>query len=196
VINGITVEAVKPNKSEEEIAMKAMINKLGAILSVAAAFTIMMTLAVPDVGAQQKAASSAEQLIGLWTLVSVKTDHDGEITEPYGPNPKGLYIFDRSGRYAVLQFSPNIPKFASNSRDKGTPEENKAVVLNSNAHFGTYTVNEKEGYYTSRAEAGTFPNWVGIEQKRSFSISDDVLTITNPRSSTGGASKIILRRVR
>ncbi|MGZ6292174.1 MAG: lipocalin-like domain-containing protein, partial [Syntrophales bacterium] len=141
--------------------MKVMIHKVGAILPVVAAFTIMMTFAVSDAGGQQKMSSSAEQLIGLWTLVSVTNEQDGKITEPFGPNPKGLFIYDRSGRYAVLQFKADIPKFSSNSRDKGTPEENKAVVLGSNAHFGTYTVNEKEGYFTVRPEASTFPNWVG-----------------------------------
>jgi hypothetical protein len=176
--------------------MKALINKMGAILSVVTAFTIMMTFAVSDAGAQQKASSSAEQLIGLWTLVSVTNEQDGKITEPFGPNPKGLFIYDRSGRYAVLQFKADIPKFSSNSRDKGTPEENKAVVLGSNAHFGTYTVNEKEGSFTLRPEAGTFPNWVGIDQKRSFSISNDVLMITNPSGSIGGISKLILKRAK
>jgi hypothetical protein len=195
-INGVTAEYVKPNKSEEEIAMKTMINKMGAILSVVTAFTIMMTFAVSVAGAQQKMSSSAEQLIGLWTLVSATNEQDGKITEPFGPNPKGLFIYDRSGRYAVLQFKADIPKFSSNSRDKGTPEENKAVVLGSNAHFGTYTVNEKEGSFTLRPEAGTFPNWVGIDQKRSFSISNDVLMITNPSGSIGGTSKLILKRAK
>jgi hypothetical protein len=35
-------------------------------------------------------------------------------------------------------------KFASNNRNEGTPEENKAIVQGSIAHFGTYTVNEAE----------------------------------------------------
>jgi len=176
--------------------MNTSIRNVAGVLSVVIAFLGITLYGVSDAGAQQKAASSADQLIGVWTLVSITSDHGGKITEPYGPNPKGLFIFDRSGRYAALQFRPDIPKFASNSRDKGTPEENRAVVLGSNAHFGTYTVNEKEGYYTVHPEAATFPNWVGIDQKRSFSISNDVLMITNPSGSTGGTSKIILKRAR
>ena len=166
--------------------MKALIRRLVTILSVLTALAVVMPFAASDASAQQKAVSTAEQLIGLWTLVSVNTEQDGKITEPFGTNPKGLFIFDRSGRYAVLQFRPDIPKFASNSRDKGTPEENKAVVLGSNVHFGTYSVNEKEGSYSARPEAGTFPNWVGIDQKRSFSVSKDELTIINPGGSRGG----------
>jgi Lipocalin-like domain len=159
------------------------------------AVVLCLFVAVP-VFAQQKVASSAEQLIGYWTLVSVTNEKDGKITETFGPNPKGLFIFDRSGRYVVLQFKADIPKFASNSRDKGTPEENRAVVQGSSVHYGTYTVNEKEGSFAVRPEAATFPNWVGIDQKRSFSISDDVLMITNPSGSTGGTSKLILKRIK
>jgi Lipocalin-like domain len=159
------------------------------------AVVLCLFVAVP-VFAQQKVASSAEQLIGYWTLVSVTNEKDGKITETFGPNPKGLFIFDRSGRYVVLQFKADIPKFASNSRDKGTPEENRAVVQGSSVHYGTYTVNEKEGSFTLRPEAATFPNWVGIDQKRSFSISDDVLMITNPSGSTGGTSKLVLKRAK
>ena len=176
--------------------MKASIRKLVVILSVVTVFAVVMPFAASNTCAQQKAANTAEQLIGLWTLVSIKTEQDGKTTEPYGPNPKGLFVFDRSGRYAVLQFSPDIPKFVSNSRDKGTAEENKAVVLGSNCHFGTYSVNEKEGSYTVRPEAGTFPNWVGIDSKRLFSISKDELKITNPSGSRGGTSTLILKRVR
>jgi hypothetical protein len=176
--------------------MKASIRKLVAIFSVVTAFAIVMPFAALDACAQQKGANVAEQLIGHWMLVSVKNEQGGKTTEPFGPNPKGLFIFDRSGRYVVLQFRADLPKFASNSRDKGTPEENKAIVQGSSVHFGTYTVNEKEGSYSVRPEAATFPNWVGVDQKRFFSISKDELKITNPSGSIGGTSTLILKRAK
>ena len=176
--------------------MKASIRKLVAILSVVTAFAVVMPFAASDTCAQQKAANTAEQLIGHWTLVSVKNEQDGKTTDSFGPNPKGLFIFDRSGRYVVLQFRADLPKFASNRRDKGTPEENKAVVLGSSAHFGTYTVNEKEGSYTVRPEAATFPTGGGVDQKRFFSISKDELKIINPSGSRGGTTTLILKRLR
>ncbi len=176
--------------------MKTSIRKLVAILSVVTAFAVVMPFAALDACAQQKTANTAKQLIGLWTLVSAKNEQDGKITDSFGPNPKGLFIFDRSGRCALLMFSSDIPKFASNRRDKGTPEENKAVVVGSLASFGTYTVNEKEGFFTVLYEAGTFPNWVGIDQKRFFSISKDELKITNPSGSRGGTTTLILKRAK
>ncbi len=176
--------------------MKNPTRTLVAILSLVTAFNVVMLFSASGACAQQKAASTAKQLIGHWTLVSVKTEQDGKTTEPYGPNPKGLFIFDRSGRYVVLQFRPDLPKFASNRRDKGTPEENKAIVLGSACHFGTYTVNENEGSFSIRPEAATFPNWVGVDQKRFFSISGDELKISNPTGSRGGVSTLILKRAK
>ncbi len=176
--------------------MKASTCTWLAILLVVTAFVAVMPFAVSDTFAQQKAANKTGQLIGLWTLVSVKNEQDGKTTEPLGPKPKGLFIFDRSGRYVVLQFRADLPKFASNSRYKGTTEENKAIVQGSSAHFGTYTVNEKEGSYTVHPEAATFPNWVGIDQKRFFSISGDELKIVNPTGSRGGTTTLILKRAK
>jgi hypothetical protein len=176
--------------------MKASMRKLAAIFPVVAAFAVVMPLVASDAYGQQKAASTAKQLIGYWTLVSIKNEQDGKTTEPFGPNPKGLFIFDRSGRYVAMQFRSDIPKFASDNRGTGTAEENKAVVVGALAHFGKYSVNEKEGSYTVRPEAGTYPNWVGVDQKRLFSISKDELKITNPSGSRGGTSTLILKRAK
>ena len=40
--------------------------------------------------AQQKAAASAKQLVGTWTLVSVNISFpDGKKVQPFGPNAQG-----------------------------------------------------------------------------------------------------------
>jgi hypothetical protein len=176
--------------------MKASTCKSAAIFSAVAAFAVVMPFAASDAHAQQKAAGTAKQLVGHWSLVSVRNVQDGKTTEPLGPNPKGVFIFDRSGRYALMIFRPDIPKFASNNRNTGTPEENKAVVLGSLAHFGTYSVNEKDGTYTIRPEASTYANWVGSDQKRSYSVSKDELKIVNPAGSRGGTSTLIWKRAK
>ena len=79
-----------------------------------------------------------------------------------------------------------LPKFASNNRAKGTAEENQAVVAGSIAHFGKYTVDEKDKYFTFHVETSTYPNWDGTTQKRAFTVSGDELKYTNPVASAGG----------
>jgi hypothetical protein len=52
----------------------------------------------------------------------------------------------------------SLPKFASNSRVKGTTEENQAVVQGSAAFFGTYTVtSDKEQTVNLHIEGGYLP---------------------------------------
>ena len=147
--------------------------------------------------AQQKAGTLAEQLQGHWSLVSVINEEDGKRVESFGPSPRGLYIFDRSGRYALQMYRSDLPKFASNNRATGTAEENKAVVQGSLAHFGTYTVNEKEGTFIVSPEGSSYPNWTGVEQPaRKFVINGDELKIANPASSRTGSTYLTFKRLR
>jgi hypothetical protein len=46
-----------------------------------------------------------------------------------------------------------------------------------------------------RIEGSTFPNWIGAEQRRPFSLSGDELTYTSP-GSTGIPAKVVMRRAK
>jgi len=120
---------------------------------------------------------------------------DGSREQMYGPNPKGLVIFDSTGHYALVNARADLAKFASNNRTQGTAEENKAVVQGSIAHFGRYTVNEADRTITFYIEGSTFPNWSGIEQKRPFTASGDELKWTTPASG-GGLGEVVLKRAK
>ncbi len=102
-----------------------------------------------------------------WTLVSSSSKMaDG--TPAWGNNPVGLAIFTDNGCYSVQLMRSDLPKFASNSRTNGTPEEYKAVVNGSIASFGTYTVNEANKIFTIHYEGSTFPKPKGTEETRPF----------------------------
>jgi hypothetical protein len=117
--------------------------------------------------------------VGTWTPVSV---------EAFGPNPKGLLIFEDNGRFSLQLMRAQLPKFASNKRNDGTAEENKEVVGGSIAYYGTYSMSGNE--LTFHTEGCTFPNWMQTDQKRSnVSISADELKYTNPAPSIGGPAR-------
>lgn len=144
------------------------------------------------------AQTTAKDLVGTWTLVSITLEQDGKKTDFYGPNPRGQRTFDPTGRFSEIITRSDLPKFASNNRQAGTPEENKAVVQGSIAFFGTYSVSETDKTYTQHVESCTFPNWNGTERKYSFDISGDELKIT-PFSapSTGtGTVHLVLKRAK
>ncbi len=149
-------------------------------------------LSAATLAGTRHAQADASSLVGHWSLASVITEKDGQKSEPMGSNPLGLFIFDASGRYAFQLYRNNLPKVASNARDTATADEKEKIFLGSLSHYGTYTANEKEGYFTIHPAASTFPNWVGQYLKRTFTVAGDELKIFNPASSRDPSAKAYL----
>jgi hypothetical protein len=99
-------------------------------------------------------------------------------------------MFDPNGRISFMVTRADLPKFASSNRQTGTPEENKAVVQGSLAYFGTYSVSETDKIVTIHIESCSFPNWNGVDQKRSFTISGDELKWFTPTTSLGSGNAL------
>jgi Lipocalin-like domain len=140
-------------------------------------------------------AQTAKDLVGTWTKVTdVAVRQDGSRVDSFGPNGKGLLIFESNGRFASVNVNPDVPKFTSNNRAQGTPEENKAAVQGGVALFGTYSLADKVISY--KIEASTYPNWTGTDQKRtivSFT-GDDMKWTFSP--SAGETVELIWKRVK
>ena len=117
---------------------------------------------------EEAVAQTANELVGTWTLVSITLEKDGKTTDYYGPNPMGQETYSADGRFSTIITPSDLPKFASNNRQAGTPEENKAVVQGSFADFGTYSVSETDKTIAEHVESCTFPNFNGAERKFSF----------------------------
>jgi hypothetical protein len=151
-----------------------------------------LVLLAGNVVAQQPARALKQQLIGTWTFVVTEANQpDGSKILPFGPKPKGVNIFTEDGHFVQIQIADGIPKFASNSRVTGTSEENKAAVQGSLALFGTYTVDETAKMIIYKVESSTFPNWVGLEQRRPIdSVTADELRHSNLAGSIAGATTV------
>jgi hypothetical protein len=142
------------------------------------------------------AAQSARELAGVWTLLSSDTvNPDGRRTPTLGANPTGSLVFTEDGHFLWLLLSADLPKFASNNRASGTPEENAAVVRGSISVYGTYAVAGKNLMFS--IDQSTFPNWRGTQQKRTIlSFSAGELKWANPAGSTGGVAELSFRRAK
>jgi len=132
------------------------------------------------------AAQTTDDLAGTWRPVAViNTRPDGSTVYPFGPDPKGILVFQSNGRFAFILNRADLPKFAANNRNLGTAEENKAIVQGSFAYFGTYSVANK--VVTMQVEGGTWPGWTGIELERLIlSFSGSEMRWTDPSPSVGG----------
>jgi Lipocalin-like domain len=165
-------------------------NMLGAI---AASFPLL-SFALP---VNAVAAQGAESFVGTWEIVSTdNVDASGQKTPIFGPNPRGLLTFTANGRYSLMLARTSLPKFAAGNREKGTEDENKAVVAGALSHFGKYTVDDKDKTFTFHVETSTYPNWDGTTQKRPFTISGDELKYTTPAASAGGRADLIWKRIK
>jgi Lipocalin-like domain len=162
------------------------------------ALAVLLTgmLVAPLVFANSSRAQTAKDLVGAWTAVSNVAEQGGVKSEPYGPSPQGMLIFEANGRYGLILSRKDVPKFAANSRTNGTPDENKASVQGTISHFGTYTVNEADKSIIFRIETSTFPNFNGTEQKRAFTLVGDELKYTVPAFSGGGTAVAAWKRAK
>jgi Lipocalin-like domain len=144
--------------------------------------------------ANPQSATSAK-LLGTWVLVSETAHQDDKTTQPLGPNPLGMMMFDGGGRFMMFIARPGIPKFAAGKRDAGTAEENKAVLAGLLAFFGTYSINEADQVLILRPEASTFPNWNGADQKRFLKLAGDQQIWTNRTPAIGAeVVEVVWRR--
>jgi lipocalin-like protein len=144
-----------------------------------------------------QAQATQKQIIGAWSVVSVVvTDVNGKTFEPYGPHAQGQFIFTADGHFSVNITRPGRPKFASNNRMAGTPEENKEAFSGSLGFFGTYAINPG-GEVTMRVIGCSFPNWEGAEQKRTVQIVGAEMKLIDPHPSSGsGTAVVMLRRAK
>jgi len=140
-------------------------------------------------------AQTAKDLVGSWQLVSVvNTTKDGTKSDAFGPNPKGMLILGVDGRFVQVLTRASLPKFASDNRMQGTPEENKAIVQGSIGIFGSYSVVDK--VLVLHVESGTWPVWTGTDQKRPISsFTGDEMSWTL-QASIGGTNVTTFRRLK
>ena len=138
-----------------------------------------------------------KELVGTWTMVSITLEKDGKKTDLFGPEPQGRLIRDADGHVFYIATRGDLPKFASNNRAAGTPEENKAVVEGSISYFGTVTADEADKTYTQHIEVCSFPNWIGTDHKSTYTINGDELATTTSGSSVGeGTVHVVYKRAK
>jgi hypothetical protein len=106
-------------------------------------------------------------------------------------------ILTASGQFSIVITRPDVAKFASDNRMKGTAEEYTAAVQGSIGYFGTYTVSEADRTVHLHLEGSTYPNWSGVDQKRIVEMKGDQLTVTNPTPSVGsGTARLVWKRAK
>jgi hypothetical protein len=157
---------------------------------------VVLTLLAGPTLAQQK--SHKDQLIGTWDLTSwERTSPDGTKVQAFGPNPKGISYFGADGRFFIFYTRADLPRLASNDRTNATPQEAKTLYEGIIAYQGKYTVDDASKMINMTIENTTFPNQLGIQQKRIInSITADELKYSNPTATAGGKIEQAFKRAK
>jgi hypothetical protein len=162
-----------------------------SMLAIVAGFGISLgEVSLGEVAAAQPAAG----LVGTWLPVSaIHARPDGTTIEMFGPDPKGILIFQSDGHFAFILNRPDLPKFATHNPNAGTPEEYKTIVQGSFAYFGTYTMTNNT--IVMHVDGGTWPDWYGTDHERFIiSFSGSELKWTDPTPSVGGKIENVWKR--
>jgi hypothetical protein len=116
--------------------------------------------------------SPKDTLVGTWVQVSLDTvSADGTRRSLYGENAKGMIIYTSDGYFTLMQASVDLPKLKSGLPSKATPEEAKAIIANSIAYFGKYSLDETSMVLSLDIHASTFANLTdNPSEKRSITL--------------------------
>ena len=116
-----------------------------------------------------------DRFVGTWRLVSfVARGADGRETHTYGSDAHGLLMYDKDGRMSV-----HVAR-----SDQGPVKSNDDGYL---GYFGRYTVDERAGTVTHHIEGASYPNFVGTDQQRHFTLENTRLVLTTPPGLTAGS---------
>lgn len=122
-----------------------------------------------------------QNIVGTWTLVSVTIrSTSGTEISPFGNNPVGQIIYTHSGEVSIMIMRPDRTIFSGGDAMSGTPEEVREAFEGFDAYCGSYSVDEEISTVTHHIEACRFPNWVGTDQLRHFTLSGNHLELTAP----------------
>jgi hypothetical protein len=97
-------------------------------------------------------------------------------------------MYDDTSNFSSLNIRSDIPKLASNNRQKGTTDEYKAVAEGVLSYFGQYSIDEAGKYLIQHVVSSSFPNFNGGDRKWSLTISGEELTLASQAAASGGGS--------
>ncbi len=167
---------------------------LGALAATDCGDAVIPEDSVPQAPVNEASSGDAEdRFVGTWKLVSVeRRATDGELLPPRSPDPIGFIIYDPAGYMGVTIMQSGRTPYAG---DQPTPEEALAALTTYLSYFGTFTVNEADGFVTHHVQGSLNPRRISVDQKRFFEFSGNQLTLQPPVGPSGVTARLTWERV-
>jgi uncharacterized protein (TIGR02145 family) len=137
-------------------------------------------------------------IVGTWDLVTrtVARADGATIVDPVlGEKPAGRLVYDASGAM-MLQMMRTGRKEAVSSPSAARDKTNPRVILGYDAYFGRFTVDEKAGTVTHHVEGSLYPEDLGSNWVRPFTLNGDTLTLRFTSPADGITRTLVFRRMR
>jgi hypothetical protein len=156
------------------------------ILSLSVIAAAGLALLSSSAFAQQKTLK--EQLVGTWTLVSFDGIGAGGARKPVlSATPKGTFMVDANGHYAMVLVNPDRPKkWSGKTRDEVSAEDYKSAASGLISQFGNWSVDEGSKTLSRKVEGALNPTIAGAEQKLVIAITGDELKVTDATTGIAG----------
>jgi hypothetical protein len=104
-------------------------------------------------------------------------------------------MVDAAGRYMLMIYKSERPRFASGDRATGTPEEYRETALGMSMHYGMLSADVKAHTLTFAIEQASFANWNGTRQVRHYQLQGKALRYTVAARPNGDIPISVWRRV-
>lgn len=127
-------------------------------------------------------------LEGTWSLESFKSlfENGAPARAPWG-QATGLLTYGH-GMMSAQIMKPDRAPFESGDMFAGANEENRAAFQGYLAYWGAYDVRGDQVVH--HVMGCTFPNWIGVLQRRTFLRRDDLLILRTPPILLDGTTTI------
>jgi len=128
--------------------------------------------------------SETNSIVGVWELQSgAMVASDGTETQLWDEGAGGFLIYTADGYFSEQLMQGGRKLFTTPDFRSGSPEEKAHAAESYVAYSGKYSC--APGSVTHHPIVHLFPNLVGVDQPRAWSIEGDILTLTTPKVKRG-----------
>ena len=148
-----------------------------ALLGGAAALMPAQTSGV----AARPSQSIHDKLAGSWSFVSsVNTRSDGTLVDRWGPNTKGILMFDSSGNFSQIIIGSESRMFGAKTYSA----------------FGSYTFDAAGGNIAMRFDGCSIAKSIGsLQERKIVLLTVDELKYINPMTASGTIAEVLWKRI-
>jgi hypothetical protein len=139
---------------------------------------------------------ASSPIVGTWQLMTrtvTRADGSRVIDPVLGEKPTGRLIYEASGVMSLQMMRAGRKDAMSTAAGAGD-KANPRVILGYDSYFGRYTVHEKTGTVTHHVEGSLFPEDLGEDWVRPFTLKGNTLTL-RLTSEDGLTRTLVFQRV-